>query len=306
MPVTDYISWVELDGYFGPEDKKTACCILLGGPGAAEEGRRFAKGRVQLIVKCSEDLPGEPAKPASYSTNGGQEVPRLHFHVHKWSSYVDDLLTITEKCEETWLKGDGVLFQCDDGQTASPAGVAAVSYEAMGSEPLDWLNDLREYGIKMHSSYLTSLNGCQPENRNGEQIADVIMHLQKVGQGLHRISSQCSQGDVNHDSTSSQSGTATGAVAVADSPGVHTDILVGGANQILAVESDRVRGQWLTQVEAEAEELASIPARLPARPRAYGDIRQLSNNSKSSSPAAVMHTSTDGSGNIEEADSPAA
>ena len=62
-----------------------------------------------------------------------------------------------------------------------------------------------------------------------EQLEDVLVFLEHVRQGLHRSSSQSSQGDANHDSSSSQIGTAMGAVAVAVSPGVRTDIFaVGG------------------------------------------------------------------------------
>ena len=130
-----YAKFHEIDAKIGADDENTLLRIIIGETRAGEQGCYFEDGQVQLIVKCSDDAVGEPAKTMKYSTIDGQEVPRLHFRVQKWSSYVNNLASIARICKETWVNGNGVFFHCDDGATDTPAGVAAILSEATGLSP---------------------------------------------------------------------------------------------------------------------------------------------------------------------------
>ena len=103
---------------------------------------------------------------------------------------------------ETWAIGDGVFFYCADGETDTPAGVAAILAEATKLSPFYYLNIMAEMDIKTEK--------C-------ERQEDVLTYLERVRKKLHRKSSRSSQGD------------AMSAVAVAVSPGVRTDIPAVGA-----------------------------------------------------------------------------
>ena len=246
-----------MDAKIGADDENTLLRIIIGETRAAEQGCYFEDGPVQLIVKCSDDAVGEPAKTMKYSTIDGQEVRRLHFPVQKWSYYVNNLASIILICMETWLNGNGVFFHCDDGATDTPAGVAAILSEATGLSPFFFLSRMPKGTIKTQKCV---------------QLEDVLVFLEHVRQGLHRSSSQCT-------------------VSVAVSPGVRTDISAARANQSRSAVSDRVPEQCVNEVVVEesthmADSLAA-ERKEPTRPCRYTDVRQMTNETKASSPASV-------------------
>ena len=169
--------------------------IVMGEERAVRGARYFRSAQVKVIVKSSGDA-------ADTLHIGGQDLRCLHFCVKNWSSYEQNLASIARICVETWAIGDGVFFYCADGETDTPAGVAAILSEATKLSPFYYISIMPDMHIKTEK--------C-------ERQEDVLTYLERVRKKLHRKSSRSSQGD------------AMSAVAVAVSPGVRTDIPAVGA-----------------------------------------------------------------------------
>ena len=263
-----YFKPLQMKAKIGADGKNTMLRIVIGDTSAVERGCFLKLARVQLIAKCSDDAADEPTQPSISSTIDGQDVPSLHFSVHRWSSYVNNLASITRSCVDTWANENGVFFHCADGETDTPAAVAAILSEATGKSPFHYLNVMPKKEIKTQR--------CVRQK-------DVLMHLERVRLGQHRSSPQSSQGD------------AMAAVGVAVSPGVRTDILAAGVNQCRIAVSDSVPVQSVNEFDvaeqegdgfthpadspaAAREEPAPCRHGLLAKPCRFTDVRKLNND----------------------------
>ena len=222
-PIMAYAMKLSVQGMIRAAGRQREECklrIVMGEERAVRGARYFRSAQVKVIVKCSGDA-------ADTFRIGGQDVRCLHFCVKNWSSYEQNLASIAKICVETWAIGYGVFFYCADGETDAPAGVAAILSEATRLSPFYYLNIMPKMEIKTWQ--------C-------ERQEDVLIYLERVRQGLHRRSSQSSQGD------------AMSAVAVAVSPGVRTDIPAVGANQSSNAVRYKVPEQCVNEIEVTERE----------------------------------------------------